>query len=317
MSSASRHREPCTIAVGIESSHDQWPPLHLQRGMELNDCDQSSPESEGEGPGVLMSASDAFLGLENDVISRIAGWLALRLNCQPSDVIAEVSELIRSTQDRMQNGLVPITSGTARRNTPNASGIIFSETNQTLRGRPDKLIGTNGSLSCQPIREPRHRRGFSFLPGDDCAGRIVSNVGDQALDSETSFSRPLAWQDTKHSENGESSESSKDELSGVMAGGSKSQQGLTTSVVSSTAGSDVSRNPQRDGSGNSFHTAMINSSGRSSSRSHRVSLCSNVENNSLRVDSSRPRNSHLAVAAARAAKNGIVDKGAFCRESSS
>ena len=289
MSSASRHREPCTIAVGVESSHDQWPPLPLQHSLELNDYDPSSPDSEGEGPRVLMSASDAFLSIENDVTSRIAGWLALRLICQPSDVIAEVSELIRSTRQEMQDGLAPITSGTTRPNTPNASGIIVSETNQTQLYRTDKLIGKNGSLSSQPIREPRHRRGFSFLPGDDSADRIVSSVGDQALDSEMSVSRPLAWQDTKHNEHGESSESSKDELSGVMARDSRSQLGLTKSVVSSTAGSGFLRIPQRDGSGNSFLTAMISSSGRSSSRSDRVSLSSNAENNGLRVVPSRPR----------------------------
>lgn len=318
MSSAIRPRGPCTIATGVESSHEQWPPLPLQHDIELNDCDLSSSDSEGRGPRGLMSASDAFLGLENDVTSRIAGWLALRLHCQPSDVIAEVSELIHSTQEGIQNGLASITGGTTRPNTPNASGIILSETNRTLLGHPDKLIRSNGSPSCQPISEPRHRRGFSFLPGDDSAERMVSNVGDQALDSETSFPCPLAWQETKHSELDKSSQSTEDESSGLMAGDSKSRQELTTSVVSSTAGPGFSISPRRDGSGNSFLTAMISNSGRSSSRSYRVSPCSNVEKNSLRGDSSRPRNSHLAVAAARAAKNGTaVYKGAPYSESSS
>ena len=264
-----------------------------------------------------MSASDAFLGLENDVTSRIAGWLALRLKHQPSDFISELSEFVRSNQEGMQNGLAPITSCSIRPNMPSAYGKLSLGRNQRLQGRPDKLIPTNGPLSYQPIRASRECRGFSLLPGDDSANRTISNAfRDRALDSATSFFRPLAWQDRKHREHGELSKSSKDKLSGVMAADSKSQQGLTKSIPSLTARSGVSRNSQRDGSGNSVLTAITSSSGRSSSLSHRGSLSSNAENNGLRVCSSRSGNSRLAVAAARAA-NATVDRGASYRESRS
>ena len=310
MSSARRHRDPYITATGAESSHDHWPPLSVEHGMEVIDCDSSSPDSEGERPQVLTSVSDAILDFEDDITPYIASQLALR---QPSDVIAELSELVRSIHEGMQIWLVPTNT---RPKMAMASGYSSSETNRNLQVRPDKPIGISGSLSCQPIREPRHRRGFSFLPGDDSVDRIVSNAsGDQALNPGKSFFRPLARRDTKHTKYDESSDSSKDGLSGVMPGESKSQQEL--SVISSSAGSGVPRNPQRDRPGNSFLTTIITGSGRSSSRPHRGSLSSIAENSGLRVRFNRPGNSQLAVAAARAAKNGTVERGASHRESSS
>lgn len=310
MSSAIRHRDPYITAIGVESSHDHWPPLPVQDGMELVDCDSSSPDSEGEGPYVLISASDALLEFENDITPHIASWLVLR---QPSDVIAELSELVRSIHEGMQNGLVPTTTWP---NMATASGNISSGTDQKVQVRPDKPTGTVGSLSCQPIREPRHRRGFSFLPGDDSVDRIVSNAaGDQALNSETSFFRPLARQDPRHSNYDESGESSKDESSGVMPGDAKLRQEL--SVVPSSSRSAISRNPLRDRSGNSFLTSITSSSGRISSRPRKESLSSIAENSGLRVGSNRLGISQLAVAAARAAKKGTVERAASHRESSS
>lgn len=310
MSSASRHRDPYITAIVAESSHDHWLPLPVQHGIELIDCDSSGPDSEGERPRVLMSASDAILDFENEITPHIASQLALR---QPSDVIAKLSELVRSIQERVQNGLI---STTTRPKMVMASEDISSKTNKKLQIRPDKPNGISPSLLSQPIREPRHRRGFSFLPGDDSVDRTVSNAfGDQALNSETSFFRPLTRRDTKHSEHDESSESSKDELSSIMPGDWISQRELP--IVSSSDRSGVLRNSQRDRSGNSFFTTITTSSGRSSSRPNRGSLSSISENSRLRVISDRLGNSQLAFAAARAAKNGTVEKGPFHSESSS
>ena len=287
--------------------------------MELIDCGASSADSEREGHSVLISASNTCSNFEDGFASRLAGWFALRLKCQPSDVISELSELIRSTQNEWPKVLVPRTIGTLRPNMPTAPGKVLSlGTTQILPDRSSKLIGTNGRQSFQSIRTLGHRRGFSFLPGDDSADPTSSNaIGSQDMDSESNFIHPTAWQDTKQSEHGGSGKSTKDELSGGIAVDSRSQQRLFKSILSSTAESDVSSNPQRDGSGKSALATIVTNSSRSSSLSYRGSLINIVGTNSLQEDSIRPVNNHLAVAAARAAKNGMVNGGAFHKQSSS
>ena len=75
--------------------------------MKLSDGDVSSAESEGEGHRVVTSTYDTFSGLEDDIASRLGGWLALRLNCQPGEIGHELSELHRSTRKELQTGLTP------------------------------------------------------------------------------------------------------------------------------------------------------------------------------------------------------------------
>lgn len=303
MSSARKYRQPSAATIGVESSRAYWPSSPLQHGMELIDCDAFSAESNGEGHRLLISASDAFWGLEDDIASHLA-WFTLRLKCQPGDIISVLSELLRSTQKGLQSGLTPSTSGTLHPIIPTASGKVVSPgKGQILSGGSKKLIGSNRSLSIQSIRALGHRRGFSFFPGDDSTNPILFNtVGGQYTDCETISIRPLDWQDTKQGEHNGSGASAKGGLSGGMAVGSRSQQPLAKSIVSLTAGSDVSRSPQPHGSGKSDLTTIIDGSSRSSSLSQRDSLNSNVENDTLRECFIRRGNSHLAVAAARAAR---------------
>lgn len=288
--------------------------------MELIGCGASSADIEREWHSVSISASDTGLSFEDDFASRLTGRLALRLKCQPGDIISELSELLRSTQTELQRGLTPSTIGTLRPNMPTASGKVLSfDKSQVLPDRSNKLIGTNGSLSFQSTRTLGHHRGFSFLPGDDSANPTSCNAfGSQDMDSESNFIHPMALQDTKQSEHGGSGKSTKDELSGGMAVDSRSQQQLIKSILSSTAGSDSSRNPQRDGSEKSARTTtIITNTSRSSSLSYRGSLINMFGTNGLQEASIRPGNSHLAVAAARAAKNGMVNGRAFHKQSSS
>lgn len=308
MSSAHKYRGPITAAIGVESSRDHWPPSPLQYGTELIECDASSADSEGE-----------VSGLEDNIASRLAGWLALRLKCQPGDISVELSELLRSTQKGLSKDLAPRNIGSLGPTMPTASGeVVLPGKTRLLPGPSNKLIGTSGSLSFQSIRALGHRRGFSFLPGDDSANPISSNsFGGRDPGSEISLIRPLAWQDTKQKERGGSGESAKGELSGGWAVGLRSQQELIKSDVPSTARSDVSKNLQRDGSGKSILTTIISSSSRSSSLSHRGSLNNVAGTDGLREGSIRSGNSHLAIAAARAAKIGTVNGRAFQRQSSS
>lgn len=303
MSSARKYRQPSAATIGVESSRAYWPSSPLQHGMELIDCDAFSAESNGEGHRLLISASDAFWGLEDDIASHLA-WFTLRLKCQPGDIISVLSELLRSTQKGLQSGLTPSTSGTLHPIIPTASGKVVSPgKGQILSGGSKKLIGSNRSLSIQSIRALGHRRGFSFFPGDDSTNPILFNtVGGQYTDCETISIRPLDWQDTKQGEHNGSGASAKGGLSSGMAVGSRSQQPLAKSIVSLTAGSDVSRSPQPHGSGKSDLTTIIDGSSRSSSLSQRESLNSNVENDTVRKCFIRRGNSHLAVAAARAAR---------------
>lgn len=262
MSSARIYHGPSTAAIGVETSR-HCPISPLQHGMEFIECDASSADSEGERHQAPNSASNAASGLEDDIASRLAAWLALRLKCQPGDIFSELSELLRSTQKESQKGLARSATSTFLKNMPTASGKI-----QILPDRSNKMIGTSGSASCRSIRAFGHRRGFSFLPGDDSTNPISSNVfRGQDMDSDKKFIRPLAWQDTKQSEHGGIGELEKTEWSGEMAVGSRSQQQLLGSVVSPTAGSDVSGNPQQDGSARRVLTTIISSSSRSSSLS--------------------------------------------------
>lgn len=318
--SAHRHRGVRTRIIGTESSHDHWlssPPLH---GMELIDGNVSSAESESVENRMLMSASDAFLGLDDDVASCLAG--SMRLKCQQGDTVSELSEPLQRTRKEIQKSLALNSIGTLRPDIPIASGKIVTlgkEKIPRLQSQSNKLIGKNDSLSLGSTRALGHRRGFSFLPGDDSANPTSCNAfGSQDMDSESNFIHPMALQDTKQSEHGGSGKSTKDELSGGMAVDSRSQQQLIKSILSSTAGSDSSRNPQRDGSEKSARTTtIITNTSRSSSLSYRGSLINMFGTNGLQEASIRPGNSHLAVAAARAAKNGMVNGRAFHKQSSS
>lgn len=162
MSSAHRYRE-LSAAIDVKSSRDHWPASPCQRGMKLRDCDASSAEGEGEGHRVLMSTFDTFSDLEDDIASRLGGWLSLRLG-------HELSELLRSTRKQLQTELIPSSLTISQQETPTASGMIaLSEKSQILCGRSNKLIETNSSLSVQSTRALGHCRGFSFSPGDDSA----------------------------------------------------------------------------------------------------------------------------------------------------
>ena len=234
MSQARKYRAPSTVNIGVGSIHDHWPPSPLHHGIELVNC---GAKSEGEGHRVLVSALDADSSLENDIASRLSVWLALRLQCQPHEIVSEMSELLRSTQKEVQKDLAPSTIGILRPSMPKTSGqILSSGKNQILQGQSNELIETRGSISPESIRDIGHRRGFSFMPGDDSAKPILSNAfGGQNVDSETISIRPLAWHETKQSRFDGSGESAQNDLSGGMAIGSNSQQRLTKSVVLSTA----------------------------------------------------------------------------------
>lgn len=283
--------------------------------MELIGCGASSADIEREWHSVSISASDTGLSFEDDFASRLTGRLALRLKCQPGDIISELSELLRSTQTELQRGLTPSTIGTLRPNMPTASGKVLSfDKSQVLPDRSNKLIGTNGSLSFQSTRTLGHHRGFSFLPGDDSTDTLSSSAfRGQDIDSEENPIRPLALQDTKQGEHDESGKSAKDGLSGETVVVSSLQKRFAKSVASSTAKSGVSRNQQRDGSGKNVLTTIISSSSRSSSPTPRTSRNSSAEKDSLREGNSCPRNTQLAVAAARAAKNGSITARTFQR----
>ena len=89
--------------IEFESSHDHWPFPPFQYDRALLDCGSSSVESNDNLRRVLVSALSC---LGDDVASRLV-WLTFRLNCQPGEVISELSKLLRSTQDRLGQGPRP------------------------------------------------------------------------------------------------------------------------------------------------------------------------------------------------------------------
>ena len=254
---------------------------------------------------MLVSTSDAFSGLGDDIASRLV-WFTFRLSCQPGDVISELSKLLRSTQNVLGQGPVPSSISTFRQNMPTASEEVnSSQKDQMLPRRPNKLKGTTGSHSIRPLG---HRRGFSFLPGDDTANPISCKIsGCQDMDFETNSFHTLASPGEKQSENSGSGGAAKEELGARMAVISKSKQLLSKSVMSPTVRPRALKNPQLDGLGRSILNAIVSSSSRSSSVSHKGPLNSTVDSQSLREDSIRRGNGRLAVAAARAAKPGAVN----------
>ena len=303
MSSARRHCEPSAVTVDPEASHNFRPSSPCQQGIELNDSDNFSTQSECE---VLIPTSDAFSCLEDDFASRLEGWGALRLDCQAGDIFLKLSEFLQSTRKELDPGLAPSRMTTIRPSMSPVPGKIVSlGKNHMLRGRPNKFTETKDPLSFQSIRALGHCRGFSFSPGDDSAGATLFNAcRDQEVDNETKLSHPLTWREARQRERNESSESAKDEFSGATASNLRWQK-LTEAVVSSAVGLGTSSNSQREASGKSIPTTR---SSRSSSLSHRGYLNSNAENDRLREGSGRPGNSRLAVAAARAAKNRTVNE---------
>lgn len=175
--SASRRCEPSTAAIGVETSRDHWTASLLQNHMEHIDCDAFRPESEGEGLRVLVPALDALLVLEDDIASRLTCCFAWRLEWLPDDIISEVSELVRSTRSELQVDLAPSGIGTLRPSMPIVSGqfnTLYED--HMLLGRSNKLIETDDLLSFESIHTTGHRRGFSFLPGDDSISPAVSRV---------------------------------------------------------------------------------------------------------------------------------------------
>ncbi len=315
MPSTHRHRGVRTAAIGIESSHDHWlssPSLH---GMELIGGDVSSAESESVENRMLMSASDAFPGLDDDVDSRLAS--SVRLKCKEGDIVSELSEPLQRTKKEIQKSLVLNSIGTLRPDIPIASGKIVTlgkEKIPRLQSQSNKLIEKNDFLSFESTRALGHRRGFSFLPGDDSTDTLSSSAfRGRDIDSEENPIRPLALQDTKQGEHDESGKSAKDGLSDETVVVSSLQKRFAKSVASSTAKFGVSRNQQRDGSGKNVLTTIISSSSRSSSPTPRTSRNSSAEKDSLREGNSCPRNNRLAVAAARAAKNGSITARSFQR----
>ena len=255
---------------------------------------------------MIIPTSNAFSCLEDDVASRLEAWVALRLDCQAGDVFPKLSEFLQSTQKELGPGLAPSRMATIRPSMSTVPGkIVPLGKNQTLRGRSDKFTETNDPLSFQSIRALGHRRGFSFSPGDDSAAPTLFNAfRDQEVDNETKLIHPLAWREARQGERNESSESAKDEFSDAMASSLRWQK-HTEAVVSSAVGLGTSSDSQGEASGKSIPTTR---SSRSSSLSHRGYLNSNAENDRLRGVSSRPGNSRLAVAAARAAKNRTVNR---------
>ena len=295
-----RCRELNSADLNFESSHDHWPLPPEQHDRELLDCEVSSVESDDEVRRVLVSALDAFSDLGDDIASRLV-WLTFRLNCQPCDVISELSKLLRSTQHELGQGPVSSAIKTFRQNMPTASEeLTSSQKDQMLTGRPNKLIGTTGSHSIRPLG---HRRGFSFLPGDDAANPISCKIsGCLDTDFEMSSFHTLVSPGEKQSENYSSGGGAKEELIAKTAVISKSKQLLSKSVMSPTVRPRALKNPQLDGLGRSILNAIVSSSSRNSSVSHKGPLNSNIDNESLREDSIRRGNGRLAVAAARAAK---------------
>ena len=254
---------------------------------------------------VLVSALDALSCLGDDIASRLV-WLTFRLNCQPGNVISDLSKLLRSTQNGLGQGLVPSSISTSSQSMPTASGEIrSSRKDQTLPRRPNKLIGTTGSHSIRPLG---HRRGFSFLPGDDPANPISFTIsGCQDTDFETNRFHALVSPGEKQSEISGSGGAAREELGAGMAVISKSKQLLSKSVMSSKIRPSALKISQLHGLGRSILTAITSSSSPSSSVLHNGPLKSIVDNESLREDSIRRGNGRLAVAAARAAEPGAVN----------
>lgn len=318
MLSARRYREPRTTGSDGGPIRSHWSPMPLQNEVEPGHFNASCSESQGDGNRVLMPASNAFSGLRDVIASRLAVWFASRLKCQPDDIISELSDFLRSVHKQFREDSASSDISTLQPKTPTAfRNVIGLGRDQILQCWSKELLGTNDSQSSQPIHALGHRRGFSFLPGDDSADPLSSNdyiATDN--DSEPKLIRPLAWQDAELGKRDECRRSPKDESFVATAIDLRSQEQLTKSVVSSTTKLGFSRNPQHNLSGKRTITSTTSSSSRSSLLS-RGSLNSNAEKHGLREDSSRPASSHLAVAAARAAKNGLTKGRIIHRQSSS
>ena len=300
-----RYHELNKADLKFESSHDHWPFPHFQCDRALLDCGSSSIESNDDVRRVLVSALDILSCHGDDIASRLF-WLTFQLNCQPDDVISEFSKLLRSTQNRLRQDPVSSSINTSSQNMPTASEETnSSRKDQLLPRRPNKIIGTTGSQSIRPLG---HRRGFSFLPGDDVANPISCTIsGCQDTDFVIYSFHTLVSPGEKQSENSGSGGAVKEELGTRMAVISKSKQLLSKSVMSPSVRPRALKNPQLDGLGRSILTAIVSSSSRSSSVSHNEPLNSTVDSESLREQSIRREKGRLAVAAARAAEPGVVN----------
>jgi len=161
-----------------------------------------------------------------------------------------------------------------------------------------------------------HRRGFSFVPGDDSADPVLSKETPNRNNGfQERTTTPLASVEGDAKTSDRSHESLRTGSNSTLAVGSRPYQYLPEAFRSV---SDLGESPKLSehyGSGKSVLTAFKGSSSGSPSLSYRGSMSSIVDSGAVKENGKQRGNSHYAIAAARAAKNVSLDVKATQRQS--
>ncbi len=153
-----------------------------------------------------------------------------------------------------------------------------------------------------------HRRGFSFLPGDDAGKGHSNSLVSKSKPSPDRASTHLADSKEGRSEQDVSAKAASDSRRAMgIASAPAPYPQLAKAVVSLAEEEKTGKLLHREGSSKSVLTAIKEGSSRSSSYSHPGSLGSNDGSVSLTGTRKGPGDNNFAVAAARAARKRQAD----------
>ena len=232
---------------------------------------------------------------------QLAERLASRVNCASDEARSEVTE----TLGAFPNRLTQLGDNAAL---PNTLASSLSDSVAAIDSQKDSIqecqtnnIRKNFNVTSMTRWRQDHRRGFSFLPGDDSV-KTMSPRGHKDIESGERVSTPLPGYRNEESGCDGVDETSKDISAPRLAPSSKPYQRLMKSVVVPAVQTATTR-VQRDDTSKNVLTTIRGSSGRTSTSSRRDSVGSNIETSSLRESRKLSGNNYFAIAAARAAKN--------------
>ena len=245
---------------------------------EVSDSEPSSVEGDllPDEEALIAASNVQALNTEAGSAMRLAKWLANRVGSDPEEIYPEIAELLYG-----KSMAVPkLGTDSAKKPLPHLplSNTNSLATDVTLSMVPRLPSDKDPAHRQESYYHQGHRRGFSFLPGDDAKQPVV-------------FFTKGSTRDTRNPT----------PLVDVLARNNLATQS-THSLDSSSSFAGPLQSPQREASGGSTKTAIRGSTRRSSSESTRASSGKDFGPDGTGVVSKR-RNHPTAVAAARAASN--------------
>ena len=249
----------------------------------ISDSEPSSVEGDllPDEEALISAPIAQILDTEAGSAMRLTKWLASRVRSDPEEIFPEIAELLYGKSMAVPKNLSKLGTDNAEKPLPQLPGSNDASpaTNVTQSAARRSVSDENLRLRLESVFHQGHRRGFSFLPGDDAKQPVVSSTKG-SIDIETT-PPPLV----------------------TLLAKSRSANQSNHSVDPSSSFAGPMQSPQREVSTGSVKTAIRGSTSRSSSESIRASCSMGPRPQGTRVLSKRSRNNPTAIAAARAASN--------------